>query len=186
MQNVTLTSRSGEGGYGGDYGRPEGGTGSFGAPAEGGDGGSCRVEVLGNGMLTATDMTISSMGGNGLHGGGGYEQGEMGGDGGDAAILVHMNMTINATGVYLDAVGGNGGNGGPAFSDINGDGGDGGDALILFTGLEEMDVQDFSIFVTKGEGGKGRASLYDGYTGIPTLDIETQLLRLTDGVLNMP
>ena len=186
IQNVTLTSRSGQGGYGGDYGRHEGGTGSFGPTAEGGDGGSSLVEVLGDGRLNATDMTISSKGGNGLDGGGGYEQGERGGDGGDATILVIMNRTINATEVDLEAVAGNGGNGGPAFSDINGDGGDGGDTVIIFTGLEEMDVRDFSIFVIEGEGGRGRTPSYDGYTGIPTLDIETQLLRLTDGVLNMP
>jgi len=186
LEWTTIAVEAGEGGYGGDYGRLEGGTGTFGLTAPGGDGGTGSVYITSPGDLVAYDLTIEARGGSGLDGGGGYEQGETGGDGGDGVISVHAEVTLEAELVDLLAVGGNGGPGGPAFSDIRGKGGDGGDAYIEFTGKIKMDVEEFSIYVIAGEGGLGNKPIYDGAPGIPTLDVDTQLLHLSNGTLNMP
>jgi hypothetical protein len=186
IEGTTISVTGGEGGYGGDYGRHEGGTGSPGIPAPGGDGGLATVNISSPGDLTIDNMTVEARAGHGLDGGGGYNQGDTGGDGGEAIIHIHMDDTIVADMVDLKAVGGYGGPGGPAFSDILGNGGNGGDSYIMFTGLMKMDVDHSSIYVFSGTGGIGNKPIYDGADGIPTFDLDTQLLYLSNSTLNMP
>ncbi|MCK5252301.1 MAG: hypothetical protein KAQ96_05100, partial [Thermoplasmata archaeon] len=156
IEDSTFTALGGEGGYGGDYGRHEGGTGSFGIPRPGGYGGDALVEIMGQVSMYLEDLKIEVRGGHGLDGGGGYEQGETGGNGAEGTIQVHAKANIETVGADLRATGGNGGPGGPAFSEIRGNGGDGGDAMIEFTGLLEMEMDAFSIYVIVGTGGLGR------------------------------
>lgn len=186
LTRTTIRCLAGEGGYGGDYGRHEAGTGTFGVPSAGGNGGNARVEMTSPWDLYVNDLTIDSRGGAGLDGGGGYEQGERGGNGGDGIIWVVVNGSLEATAVDLQALGGDGGPGGPAYSDINGAGGDGGDALIEFTGLATMDVGDFSMLVTAGEGGLGDKPIFDGSPGGEQFDLDTERLWMGNGTLNMP
>ncbi len=186
MEETQMDAIGGEGGYGGDYGRLEGGTGSFGIPRPGGDGGEASIKVLGQVSLFCDDVRARARGGAGLDGGGGYDQGETGGRGGDALVRFHVDASIEGNDVDLNAIGGKGGPGGPAESEIEGNGGDGGDALVEFTGLLDMDVEHFSIYVNYGIGGAGREYLYDGADGIPTLDLETRNLWMAEGVFNMP
>jgi hypothetical protein len=186
MHGVEMTAIGGEGGYGGDYGRHEGGTGTWGIPRPGGDGGNAKVEVLGNGSLVTTDLNITARGGSGLDGGGGYEQGDTGGDGGDGTVIVHMAETINATDLGLFAYGGNGGPGGPAFSDIWGNGGDGGDGLVQFDGEVRTYARYFEIRSRAGQGGAGNKAIYDGMDGIETMDIDTLLLEAWEGTFGHP
>ena len=186
IEDSTFTALGGEGGYGGDYGRNEGGTGSFGIPRPGGYGGDALVEILGLVNMYLEDLKIEVRGGHGLDGGGGYEQGDTGGNGAEGTIKVHAEANVETVGADLRAIGGNGGPGGPAFSEIRGNGGDGGDAMIEFTGLLEMEMDDFTIYVIIGTGGLGRDSLYDGAYGIETLDLETELLNAREGTFNQP
>jgi hypothetical protein len=186
IEDSTITAQGGEGGYGGDYGRHEGGTGTFGIPRPGGNGGEATVEILGQVSMFLDDLKVEAWGGHGLDGGGGYEQGDTGGKGAEGRIIIHADATIETVGIDLNAVGGNGGPGGPAFSDILGNGGDGGDAMIEFTGLLEMYMDAFSIYVTAAEGGEGNKPIYDGLPGIATLDLETELLDAREGTFNQP
>jgi len=186
MEDLEIDAIGGEGGYGGDYGRLESGVGSFGIPRPGGKGGDASIKVLGLLGLFVDDIRAHARGGAGLDGGGGYDQGETGGRGGDAAVRFHVDATIEAEGVDLNSFGGLGGHGGPAESEIEGNGGDGGDALVEFTGLLDMAVEHFSIYVNFGTGGTGREYLYDGADGIPTLDLDTRNLWMAEGVFNQP
>ncbi|MCJ2541165.1 MAG: hypothetical protein LN414_07850, partial [Candidatus Thermoplasmatota archaeon] len=186
IEHSTFTAFGGEGGYGGDYGRHEGGTGLFGIPRPGGDGADVLVEILGLVNMYLEDLKIEARGGHGLDGGGGYEQGETGGNGAEGTIKIHAEAAIRTLGADLISIGGNGGPGGPAFSDIRGNGGDGGDAMIEFTGLLEMEMDAFAIYVILGTGGLGRETLYDGADGIETLDLETELLHANEGTFNQP
>lgn len=186
LTRTTFSCLAGEGGYGGDYGRHESGIGTFGTPSAGGNGGTARVQITGPWDLYANGLTIETRGGAGLDGGGGYDQGERGGNGGDGIVRVRVNGSLEATGVDMQAFGGNGGPGGQAYSDINGAGGDGGDALIEFTGLAKMDVEESTLLVTAGEGGLGDKPIYDGYQGGSQLDLETEDLWMGNSTLNMP
>jgi hypothetical protein len=185
IEEIQLDAIGGEGGYGGDYGRLEGGVGTFGITRPGGDGGDASIKVFGLFSLTCEDIRATARGGAGLDGGGGYDQGETGGRGGDSELRFHFEDTIEAVDVDLNAIGGQGGPGGPAFSEIEGNGGDGGDATLEFTGLLEMNVEHFSIFIHYGRGGRGRDLFYNGADGIPTLDLDTRTLFMAEGVLNM-
>ncbi len=186
MDDCTFDAIGGEGGYGGDYGRNEGGIGSFGIPRPGGDGGLASIEVLGQVNLIVDNIFAHARGGAGLDGGRGYDQGETGGRGGDALVRFRVEAAIESVAVDLNAVGGAGGPGGPSISEIRGNGGDGGDALVEFTGLLEMDMEEFAIYVNFGVGGEGNKDIYDGADGIPTLDLDTEDLYGTEGVFNMP
>ena len=186
IEDSTFTALGGEGGYGGDYGRNEGGTGSFGIPRPGGNGGDVLVEILGQVNMYLEDLKIEARGGHGLDGGGGYEQGDTGGNGAEGTIKIHAEANIKTIGADLTVIGGNGGPGGPAFSEIRGNGGDGGNAWVEFTGLLEMEMDAFFIYVIVGTGGLGRDPLYAGADGIETLDLETELLHANEGTFNMP
>ena len=186
IEECQMDAIGGEGGYGGDYGRLEGGTGSFGIPRPGGDGGDASIKVLGLVSLFCEDLRAHARGGAGLDGGGGYDQGETGGRGGDAEVRFHVDASTEAEDMDLNAIGGQGGPGGPAESEIEGNGGDGGDALVEFTGLIDMDVEHFSIYVNYGLGGTGRKEIYYGADGIPTLDLDTRTLWMAEGTFNMP
>ncbi len=181
-----LQAIAGEGGYGGDFGRNEGGTGQFGVPGKGGHGSEAGIVVISRQSIDLAHFQADSKGGNGLDGGGGYDQGERGGDGGNAQLRVRAHTTLMGNWVYLNATGGQGGPGGPAYSDIQGDGGDGGDALLEYVGLMEMRIKFFSFHITEGLGGKGRGFKMDGMDGIPTFDLETEVLLASEGVFNMP
>ncbi len=181
-----LQAIAGEGGYGGDYGRHDGGVGDFGIPRPGGDGGPASIEVLGQVNLIVENLRAHARGGDGLDGGGGYDQGETGGRGGDALVRFRVEAAIESVAVDLNAIGGVGGLGGPSFSEIRGNGGDGGDALVEFTGLLEMDMEEFSIYVNYGTGGIGNKVIYNGADGIPTLDLDTEDLYGAEGIFNMP
>jgi len=186
FEETEIYATGGEGGYGGDYGRHESGTGTFGIPRPGGNGGEVMVRVLTPVSMFLDDLKVEARAGAGLDGGGGYDQGETGGDGADSTIIIHAEAALEATGVDLVSLGGNGGPGGPAVSDINGNGGDGGDSKIEFSGLLEMTMDNFSIYVIPGEGGLGDKPIYDGMPGIDTLDLETLDLDAREGTFNMP
>jgi len=186
IEETIIIARGGEGGYGGNYGRHEGGTGTFGIPRPGGDGGIALVEILGQVSIFLDELEVDCRGGAGLDGGAAYDQGETGGKGSEAEIIIHAEATMESTGMVLNAVGGSGGPGGPAFSDIYGNGGNAGDSRIEFTGLLQMDMDHFSIYVIPGIGGEGDKTIYDGADGIDTLDLETQLLDAREGTFNMP
>jgi predicted RNA-binding Zn-ribbon protein involved in translation (DUF1610 family) len=49
-----------------------------------------------------------------------------------------------------------------------------------------MAIEHFSIHVNFGIGGAGRSLIYNGADGIPTLDLDTQILWMAEGVFNMP
>lgn len=181
-----LMALGGSGGWGGDCGRLEGGTGYWGAPGPAGNGGPATIRVNSLHSIDLSRFRADCTAGRGLDGGGGYDQGERGGRGGDAELRVRAQSDLNGKWVYLNASGGQGGNGGPAYSEIEGNGGDGGDALVEFTGLLEMSVERFTIHANYGPGGTGRDPIYNGADGIPTLDLDTQVLWMAEGVLNMP
>ncbi|NOQ54929.1 MAG: hypothetical protein GQ558_10045, partial [Thermoplasmata archaeon] len=176
-----LQAIAGEGGYGGDFGRLEGGIGKFGIPSKGGQGGEARIEVISRQSIELSHFQADSKGGSGLDGGGGYDQGEIGGDGGNAVLIVRAHTTLKGNWVYLNATAGQGGPGGPAYSDIQGDGGDGGDALLEYVGLMEMRIKFFSFHINEGTGGEGNSPIHDGIDGIPTFDLETEVLLASEG-----
>ncbi len=186
IQRAGLEALGGDGGYGGDYGRLEGGNGSNGSPGTAGDGGMAIIRVFGLQSIDLSRFRADSQGGAGVVGGGGYDQGERGGDGGDAELRVHAYQTLDGEWVHLNATGGQGGHGGHAYSEIEGNGGNGGDSHVEFTGLLDMAIEHFSIYVNFGVGGFGREYLYDGAEGIPTFDLDTQLLWMAEGVFNQP
>jgi hypothetical protein len=186
IEDTEIIALGGEGGYGGDYGRHVEGSGTYGIPSPGGDGGNAVVEILGAVSMFPEDLRVEARGGAGLDGGAGFGQGETGGIGGEGEVIVHAEASMEGSGIDLLSVGGNGGHGGPAFSDIVGNGGDGGDSRVEFTGLLQMTIDAFSIYVIEGVGGDGRDTIYNGQPGIPTLDLETELLDAREGTFNMP